>query len=85
MKLLILVLFKYSTPLKPFINKVVFLLLGNNAKKKKKLIDCNKHIVITGVHPSPLSAKRGFFNSDVFKKINNSLLKEDLVEIDWSI
>jgi len=66
-------------------DKVVFLLLGNNAKKKKKLIDCNKHIVITGVHPSPLSASRGFFNSDIFKKINNSLLEENLVEINWNI
>ena len=51
-------------------SKVNFLLLGNFAKNKKKLIDSKKHNIICGVHPSPLSAYRGFFNSDIFKKIN---------------
>ena len=51
----------------------VFLLLGNDAKSKSKFIEEDKHIIITGVHPSPLSANRGFFNSNIFKKINEEL------------
>ena len=51
----------------------VFLLLGNDAKSKSKFIEEDKHIIITGVHPSPLSANRGFFNSNIFKKINEQL------------
>ena len=52
---------------------VIFLLLGNNAKSKAKFIDINKHNIISGVHPSPLSAKRGFFNSNIFIKVNEYL------------
>jgi uracil-DNA glycosylase len=66
-------------------NNVVFLLLGNNAKKKKKLIDSNKHFIIAGVHPSPLSANRGFFGSNIFKKINLLLKENNIDEIDWTI
>jgi uracil-DNA glycosylase len=56
----------------------VFLLLGNNAKEKAPLIK-NKAKIITGVHPSPLSANRGFFNSGLFKKV------EEIIryEINW--
>lgn len=46
----------------------VFLLLGNYAKGKGKLIK-NESRCVTGVHPSPLSAHNGFFNSNIFKKI----------------
>jgi uracil-DNA glycosylase len=58
----------------------IFLLLGNFAKDKMRFID-NKDRIIYGVHPSPLSAHRGFFGSNIFKKI------EDLngVPINWSI
>ncbi len=54
---------------------VIFLLLGNDAKSKSKFIEEDKHIIITGVHPSPLSANRGFFNSNIFKRINEELEK----------
>jgi len=54
-------------------NNVVFLLLGNYSIKKSNLIDSNKHHIVTAVHPSPLSASRGFFNSNVFKKVNQKL------------
>jgi uracil-DNA glycosylase len=60
-------------------NKTVFVLWGNNAKQKKKLINLNKHIIIESAHPSPLSFKRGFEGSKPFSKINN-LLDE---KINW--
>lgn len=58
----------------------VFLLLGNFAKSKQKFI-LNKNNIVTGVHPSPFSANRGFFNSNVFKKIENKLT----CEVNWNI
>lgn len=58
---------------------VIFVLWGNQAKNKEKLIDKNKHHIITSPHPSPLSAYRGFFGSKPFSKINN-ILEE---QIDW--
>lgn len=66
-------------------NHVVFLLLGNNAKNKRKLINSDKHSIICGVHPSPLSASRGFFNSNVFKLVNEKLLENNKTPIDWNI
>jgi uracil-DNA glycosylase len=48
--------------------KCVFLLLGNYAKDKAKLIN-NTNRIVTGVHPSPLSASKGFFGSDIFRKV----------------
>tara|TARA_B100001248_G_scaffold247505_1_gene219041 strand:- start:114 stop:848 length:735 start_codon:yes stop_codon:yes gene_type:complete len=54
-------------------DNVVFLLLGNYSIKKSNLIDSKKHHIVTAVHPSPLSASRGFFNSNVFKKVNEKL------------
>ncbi len=50
----------------------IFLLLGNNAKAKARFISDSKRI-ITGVHPSPLSAHRGFFGSNIFKKVETAL------------
>jgi uracil-DNA glycosylase len=64
---------------------VVFILLGNNAKKKKKFINEEKHIIIEGVHPSPLSANRGFFGSKIFSLCNNHLKTLNRGEINWSI
>lgn len=60
---------------------VVFILWGNNARSKKKLITGKQHHVIEGVHPSPLSAHRGFFGGKFFSKAN-SFLKEP---VDWCI
>jgi len=61
----------------------IFLLLGNNAKSKKKYINQKKHIIIEGVHPSPLSSYKGFFNSNIFKKINIALNKQNKKKINW--
>jgi len=63
---------------------VVFLLLGNDAKSKSKYIDDDKHIIITGVHPSPLSAHRGFFGSEIFKIVNDELENRGKGPINWN-
>lgn len=52
---------------------VVFMLWGNHAKSKAKLIDATKHLVLTAPHPSPLSAHRGFFGCKHFSKANEYL------------
>ena len=64
---------------------VVLVLWGNFAKKKLPLIDPEKNHVITGVHPSPLSAARGFFGSKPFSRINAYLKESGQKEIDWQI
>ena len=64
---------------------VVFLLWGNNAIKKKNLITNKRHLILTSVHPSPLSASRGFFGSKPFSKINNFLISANKKPIDWQI
>lgn len=53
-------------------NNCIFVLLGNYAKSKKIFIK-NKQNIIEGVHPSPFSANKGFFNSNIFKEIENKL------------
>lgn len=58
---------------------VVFLLLGRNAKSKRKFINDEKNHIIEGVHPSPLSAYNGFFNSNIFMEIDKKLDKP----FDW--
>ncbi len=64
-------------------DNVIFLLLGNNAKSKARFIDENKHHIISGVHPSPLSASRGFFNSNIFIKVNEQLNNNNMDKIQW--
>lgn len=64
---------------------VVFILWGNNAIKKKSLITNPKHLVITSVHPSPLSASRGFFGTKPFSKTNDFLSSIGKSPIDWQI
>lgn len=63
--------------------RVVFILWGNEAKKKKALIDQSKHVIIEGVHPSPLSAHRGFFGSRPYTRTNEALQEAGLTPIDW--
>jgi uracil-DNA glycosylase len=58
----------------------IFLLLGNYAKEKSKFIS-NKDRIIYGVHPSPLSANRGFFGSNIFKKLDEKVG----YDVNWSI
>ncbi len=64
---------------------LVFLLWGSHAQKKGQFIDRNKHCVLTSVHPSPLSAHRGFFDCGHFKKTNDYLRQHQLPEIDWQL
>lgn len=64
---------------------VVFLLWGRNAIAKKAFIDETKHLVLTSVHPSPLSAYAGFFGNGHFKKTNEFLKAHGRKEIDWKI
>ncbi len=62
---------------------VVFLLWGAHAQKKGKEINKNKHCILESVHPSPLSAFRGFFGSKHFSKTNDYLRSKNLPEIKW--
>ena len=62
---------------------VIFLLWGSFARSKKELITNNRHKIIESVHPSPLSASRGFFGSKPFSKINNYLKEINKEEIKW--
>lgn len=64
---------------------VVFILWGNNAISKEVFITNKKHLVLKSVHPSPLSASRGFFGSKPFSKANDFLRKNNIEEIDWQI
>ncbi|GMQ60372.1 uracil-DNA glycosylase [Vallitalea sediminicola] len=64
---------------------VVFILWGNYAISKEKLITNDRHFIIKSVHPSPLSASRGFVGSEPFSKVNNFLKSIDRDEIDWQI
>lgn len=63
----------------------VFILWGNNAIAKEKFITNPKHLIIKSSHPSPLSARRGFFGSKVFSRTNQFLKKNNEKEIDWKI
>jgi len=63
----------------------VFILWGSHAIKKGKNIDQNKHAVLTGPHPSPLSAYRGFFGCQHFSKANKWLTKNNHKPINWII
>lgn len=71
-------------------NNIVFILWGNFAKSKRKFIDSNKHFIITGVHPSPLSAKynkkgqdNSFFGHNYFNKCNDYLIEYNKSPIKW--
>lgn len=64
---------------------VVFILWGNNAISKESLITNPKHLIIKSVHPSPLSASRGFFGSKPFSKTNEFLISTNQKPIDWQI
>lgn len=64
---------------------VVFILWGNNAISKKKIITNSKHLILESVHPSPLSASRGFFGSKPFSKTNKFLESVYGEVIDWQI
>ena len=65
--------------------RVVFLLWGSYARKKKSLIDVTRHVVIESAHPSPLSAHNGFFGSRPFSRANAALTEAGRQPIDWAI
>ncbi len=62
---------------------IVFLLWGNNAIAKKALITNEKHLILTSPHPSPLSARRGFFGCKHFSKTNEFLINNNYEPINW--
>jgi uracil-DNA glycosylase len=64
---------------------VVFILWGNFARSKKVFITNPKHLVIESAHPSPFSARNGFFGSKPFSKTNNFLIKNNIKPIDWDL
>ena len=66
-------------------NTVVFLLLGNHAQKKVESVDLSGHAVVTAPHPSPLSARRGFFGSRVFSRVDARLVEGGRDPVDWSL
>ena len=63
----------------------VFILWGAYARDKKKYITNPKHLVIESAHPSPFSARNGFFGSKPFSKTNEFLKKNNIKEIDWRV
>lgn len=66
------------------LENVVFILWGKPAQKKETLIDASKHLIIKSVHPSPLSAYRGFFGSKPFSRTNEYLKENSRAMVDWS-
>ena len=64
---------------------LVFLLWGAHAQTKEKLIDASKHLVLKSVHPSPLSAYRGFIGNGHFSRTNKFLQQNGHTPIDWRL
>jgi len=64
---------------------IVFLLWGAHAQKKGQAIDESKHFVLSAPHPSPLSARRGFFGCKHFSQTNQLLKSQNLPAIDWCL
>lgn len=66
-------------------DRVVFVLWGSSARKKKAFVDTTRHAVIESPHPSPLSAHRGFFGSRPFSRANEALVASGRDPVDWCI
>lgn len=64
---------------------VVFILWGSFARSKKEFITNPKHLIIESTHPSPFSARNGFFGSKPFSRTNNFLKKNGLKEINFKL
>ena len=64
---------------------IVFVLWGNPAKKKADLIDTDRHTIVQAAHPSPLSARNGFFGTKPFSAINAALEESGQGPINWCI
>lgn len=64
---------------------IVFMLWGKQAEKKKELLNNPNHLVLITSHPSPFSARRGFFGCNHFKQANTFLKENNVEEIDWKL
>ncbi|MBR4815156.1 MAG: uracil-DNA glycosylase, partial [Paludibacteraceae bacterium] len=64
-------------------NNVVFMLWGSYAQRKGAVIDTKRHLVLKAVHPSPLSAYRGFIGCGHFSQANQYLASKGLTPIQW--
>lgn len=62
---------------------VVFMLWGAAARRKRSMIDAKRHTIIESAHPSPLSARNGFFGSRPFSRANAALVDAGLQPVDW--
>ncbi len=65
--------------------RVVFVLWGATARRKRALVDVGRHAIVESPHPSPLSAHNGFFGSRPFSKVNDALDRAGLPAVDWSL
>lgn len=65
--------------------RVVFVLWGASARRKKAFVDTTRHAVIESPHPSPLSAHKGFFGSRPFSRANEALAEAGREPVDWCI
>jgi uracil-DNA glycosylase len=66
-------------------HRVVFVLWGGYAARKAELIDRDRHVIVQSAHPSPLSAKRGFFGSRPFSQVNAALEQSGQSPVDWCL
>jgi len=64
---------------------LIFVLWGGPAKKKKKMIDADRHLVLESAHPSPLAARYGFFGNNHFVQINDYLTSRGQAPIEWTL
>ena len=64
-------------------NRVVFVLWGSHARRKRVLVDGTHHVVVESAHPSPLSARRGFLGSRPFSRTNALLAEAGIGPVDW--
>ncbi len=65
--------------------RVVFVLWGASARRKKALVDRDRHVVLESAHPSPLSASNGFFGSRPFSRANAALVEAGRQPVDWQL
>jgi uracil-DNA glycosylase len=65
--------------------RVVFILWGASARRKRTLVDHSRHVVLESAHPSPLSASSGFFGSRPFSRANVALVEAGREPVDWRL
>ena len=66
-------------------HRVVFILWGAAARRKRTMINSDHHVIIESAHPSPLSARNGFFGSRPFSRTNTALLDAGLEQVEWRL